>query len=364
MKLSELVDHLNQAIPLSLQEGYDNSGLQVGNDGREINSGLLTLDVKEEVIEEAVQKECGIVISHHPLIFNGLKRIDKKTPAGRIIFRAINNGIAIYSAHTNLDVLKNGVSFRMARTLGLENLSVLQSLKNRLLKLVTFIPDEHLEKVRDAVFSAGAGITGNYDKCGFTVDGTGSFRAGEGAEPFIGEKGKMHFEKEVRFETVLFSHLRDKVIKALLDAHPYEEVAYDIIPLGNDNSGIGFGCIGYLSEALDERDFLKAVSSSLSAKGIRYSKPAGRTIRKVALCGGAGASLLNDAIAANADAYLTSDLKYHSFSDAGDQILLIDCGHYETEKYATGILYDLIIEKFPTFALRFSEINTNPINYL
>jgi len=364
MKLSELVDHLNQAIPLSLQEGYDNSGIQVGNDGREINSGLLTLDVTEEVVEEAIQRECGIIISHHPLIFNGLKHIDEKTQAGRIIFRAVKSGIAIYSAHTNLDVLKNGVSFRMARTLGLERISVLQPMKDRLLKLVTFIPDAHLEKVREAVFKAGAGITGNYDKCGFTVDGTGSFRAGEGAEPFTGEKGKMHFEKEVRFETILFSHVRDKVLKALLDAHPYEEVAYDIIPLANDNSGIGFGCIGYLSEPLSESDFLKTVSSSLSAKGIRFSKPAGRTIRKVALCGGAGASLLNDAIAAKADAFLTADLKYHSFFDAGDQILLIDCGHYETEKYATGILYDLIIEKFPTFALRFSEINTNPINYL
>ena len=364
MKLTELVDHLNQAVPLSLQEGYDNSGVQVGNEGNDIRSGLLTLDVTEEVIEEAVQKECGIVISHHPLIFKGLKRIDEKTPAGRIIFKAVKNQIAIYSAHTNLDVLKNGVSHRMAQKLSLERISVLQSLKNRLLKLIAFVPDAHLERVREAVFDAGAGITGNYDRCGFTVNGTGSFRAGEGAEPFAGEKGKMHFEKEVRFETILFSHVRDKVIKALLEAHPYEEVAYDIVPLENDNSGIGFGSIGYLNEPLGESDFLKTVSSSLSATGIRYSKPSGRTIRKVALCGGAGASLLNDALAAGADAYLTADLKYHSFFDAGDQILLVDCGHYETEKYATEILYDLIIEKFPTFALRFSEINTNPINYL
>ena len=364
MKAGELCSYLDTVVPLSLQESYDNSGLQVGQPGKEINAALLSLDVTEEVLEEAIRKECGIIVSHHPVIFNGLKKLAWRSPAERIIARAIKNDIVIYSSHTNLDMLSKGVSRKMAELLGLSDLKVLQPLKGRLIKLVTFVPGDHLERVRDAVFSAGAGFVGNYDRCGFVVSGTGSFRGGEGTNPFAGEQGQMHFENESRFETVFFSHTRDKVVKALLEAHPYEEVAYDLYPLENDNIDLGLGCYGYFQDALSERDFLELIAGKLEAGGLRYSNLNGKMIRKVAVCGGSGSSLLRDAIACRADAFVTGDIKYHTWFEADKSMLLVDSGHFESEKFSTEVLHDLIIKKFPTFALRFSETNTNPINYL
>jgi hypothetical protein len=231
------------------------------------------------------------------------------------------------------------------------------------MKLVTYIPESHLDAVKNALFEAGAGVIGNYDQCGFTTTGTGSFRANEMAKPFRGEKGKIHYEKEIRFETVLFSHLTDKVIKSLLEVHPYEEVAYDLYSLKNNNAGIGLGCVGILHDPLSENDFLKLVSSVFKSKGIRYSNPTGNPVKKVALCGGSGASLLNLAICSGAEAFVTADIKYHDFFSTESKILLVDAGHFETEKFSREILKSLIIKKFPKFAVRFSETNTNPINY-
>jgi len=364
MKLRELTDFLDSAIPLSFQEDYDNSGLQYGLPDMDISSALLTLDVTEEVINEATCTGCDIIVSHHPVIFRPLSKLSGKTASERIILRAIKQNIAIYSAHTNLDVIENGVSRKMAEKLSLNRLKVLSPLRNRLLKLVTFVPEDHLDNVRQAVFGAGAGVTGNYDYCGFTAGGTGSFRGNESSSPFVGEKGKIHYEKEIRFETVLFSHLKTKVINALFAAHPYEEVSYDIYPIENQNAGAGLGRIGELGQPLKEKDFLELLSSVFGTRGIRYSGLTGRIIRKVALCGGSGGSLADDAVASGADAFITADIKYHTFLDSGNRILLADIGHFESEKFSAEILHDLIIKKFPKFALRFSEINTNPINYL
>jgi dinuclear metal center YbgI/SA1388 family protein len=364
MKLSELCSYLDNAVPLSFQEGYDNSGLQVGLPEREITAALITLDVTEKVIDEAIQKGCDIVISHHPLIFSSIKKIAGRSATDRILFKAIKNDIAVYSSHTNLDMISEGVSRKMAQKLGLQNIKVLKPLKGKLIKLVVYIPEDHIEKVREAVFNAGAGFIGNYDRCGFNVSGTGSFRAGEGTNPYKGEKGKDHIEKEIRFETVVFSHLKEKVVNALLEAHPYEEVAYDIYSLENDNIDYGLGCTGDLGEPLSGNDFLSLVSSVFDSRGIRYSGQTGKTVKKIALCGGAGASLLNDAVSSGADVYVTGDIKYHTWFEADDRILLVDCGHFESEKFSTEILYDLIVKKFPKFAVRFSETNTNPINYL
>lgn len=364
MKLLELCSFLDSAIPLSYQEGYDNSGLQVGSPEKEISSALLTLDITDKVLDEAGYNGCDLIISHHPLIFRGLKRLSGGSVTEKLVLKAIKQDTAIYSAHTNLDVLSNGVSRKMAEKLNLVNTRVLVPLKNRLLKLVTYIPEAHLEKVRDAIFSAGAGVIGKYDCCSFVSQGTGSFRGGEETHPFAGEKGELHYEKEVRLETVLLSHLKGRVIKALLEAHPYEEVAYDIYSLENENIESGLGCTGELQKPMDETDFLKFVSSVFSAKGIRYSQLTGRKIRKVALCGGAGESMLHDALISGADAFITGDIKYHTFFEAENNILIADIGHYESEKFSAEILHDLIIKKFPTFAVRFSEINTNPINYL
>jgi hypothetical protein len=229
---------------------------------------------------------------------------------------------------------------------------------------VVYIPENYLDKVKDAVFDAGAGVTGNYDKCSFGTPGTGSFRPGEKANPFVGKKGKVHFEREVRFETILYTELKEKIIAAMLQAHPYEEPAYDIYSLENDSTEAGLGCVGNLKETIDKTSFLDILTKVFSTKCIRYSEFTGNNISKVALCGGSGAALLNEAITSGADAFITADLKYHTYFSAEKRILLADIGHYESEKYSVEILYDLIIKKFPTFALRFSEINTNPINYL
>lgn len=364
MKLKEICSYLDSELPLSFQESYDNSGLQVGDPGQEVRSALLTIDVTEEVADEAMGRGSDLIISHHPLIFNPLKRIAGRTSSERIIRKCIKNDIAVYSAHTNLDITHSGVSSKMAEKLRLDQVRVLVPLEKKLLKLVTFIPESHADKVRDAVFDAGAGVIGNYDCCGFMMAGTGSFRGNEHTDPFVGEKGKLHFENEVRFETVLFSHMKERVVRAMLDAHPYEEVAYDLIPLENRNIDAGLGCTGLLKEEMSEDSFLKLIAEVFGAKGIRYSKPTGRPVKKVALCGGSGSSLTGDAISAGADVFVTGDIKYHSFFDAENRILLVDAGHYETEKFAVEIIKELIIKKFPKFALRFSETNTNPINYL
>jgi dinuclear metal center YbgI/SA1388 family protein len=364
MKLKEISSYLDSQVPLAFQESYDNSGLQVGLPDIEVSGALLAIDVTEEVVDEAVNAGCNLIISHHPLIFGGLKKISGRNSTERIVYRCIHDDIAVYSAHTNLDIAHSGVSRKLAEKLGLEGIKVLSPLKNNLLKLVTYIPEAHLGKVRQAIFDAGAGVIGNYDQCGYTVNGTGSFRGNENSNPFAGEKEKMHFENEVRFETILFSHLKTKVLKALLESHPYEEVAYDLYALENNNSDAGLGCTGAFAEPLTEADFLKMTADILGSVGIRHSGFTGRKVKKVAVCGGSGASLLNEAIASGADAFITADIKYHSFFEADRRILLVDAGHYETEKYATEILKDLIIKKFPKFALRFSETNTNPINYL
>jgi dinuclear metal center YbgI/SA1388 family protein len=364
MKLKELCSYLDSEVPLSFQESYDNSGLQVGNPEMEITSALISLDVTEEVVDEAIAGNCNLVLSHHPLIFRGIKKISDRTPVERIIHKCIKHDIAVYSSHTNLDIFTNGVSRKMAEKLNLKEIKVLAPLEKRLLKLVTYIPVTHLDKVRNALFEAGAGVIGNYDNCGFVTEGTGSFRGNESSSPFTGKKGELHFEKESRFETILFSHLRDKIVNTLLASHPYEEVAYDIYELENKYYGGGLGCFGEYSEGMKEIDFLKAVSSVFNAKGVRFSKLTGKTIKKVAMCGGSGVSLLSDAIASGADAFITADIKYHNFFDAEYKILLVDAGHFETEIFSTEILKDLITKKFPKFAVRFSETNTNPINYL
>lgn len=364
MKLSELTSYLESAVPAALQESYDNSGLQVGDPAMEVTSALLTLDITEEVMDEASARGCNLVISHHPLIFGGLRKLTLSTQAERIVARAVRENIAVYSAHTNLDSVEGGVSWKMAEKLGLKNVKVLSPLKDMLLKLVTYVPASHLGSVRDAVFSAGAGVTGNYDRCGFAVDGTGSFRGGETSNPFTGMKGIENFEKEVRFETILFSHDSGKVVRALLEAHPYEEVAYDLYPLANTNIRAGMGVTGEIEPGLSGAEFISAVSRAFGSRGLRYSPLTGNTIRKVAVCGGSGSSLVNAAISAGADAFITGDVKYHAFGEARARILLVDAGHFETEKYSVEILYDLIIKKFPKFALLFSDTNTNPINYI
>jgi dinuclear metal center YbgI/SA1388 family protein len=364
MKLLEICSWLDAEVPIAFQEGYDNSGLQAGDPDKEIRKAMIALDVTESTVDEAVAKGCNMIISHHPLIFNPIKKLTGNNSTERTLIKVVKNGIAVYSCHTNLDIFGEGVSRRMAAKIGLHNVTVLSPLKSHLLKLVTYVPEEHIDTVRNAVFNAGAGTIGNYDMCSYNIEGTGSFRGNPDTKPFKGEKGELHFEKEIRFETIMLAHLRNKVIKALVETHPYEEVAYDIYRLENDYFQAGLGCVGELKKDVDEMQFLKNLSSIFKAKGIRYSKPIGKKIRKVAVCGGAGIGLLKEAIKSGADIFITADLKYHDFFNAENKILMADIGHFESEIFSGEILYELIIKKFPTFAVQFSETNTNPINYL
>ena len=364
MLLRDLISVIEEAVPLQFQESYDNAGLQVGDYSKEINSALLTLDVTEDVVEEAKAKGCGVIISHHPVIFRPLKRLSGRTASERIVTKAIKYGIAIYSAHTNLDVMNFGVSAKMAEKMELTNCKVLVPLKGQLRKLVTYIPQSYFDQVSSAVFEAGAGSIGKYDSTGFSSDGIGSFRGNVDSNPFVGEPMKLHHEKEKRFETVFYKYQEKAVLKALLTTHPYEEVAYDIYPIENENINIGFGCVGDLKQPMSTVEFLKFLENVFDAKGIRFSKPQKNTVSRVAMCGGSGSEFLSNAIASSADAYVTADVKYHTFFDAENKILLADIGHYESEKVAIDILYDLIIKKIPNFALHFSGVYSNPINYL
>ncbi len=362
MKNGDIIRYLEQQIPPALQESYDNSGIQTGSVNDAAKAALLAFDVTEQIIDEAVHHGCNLVISHHPVIFTPLRRISDATPAERIITKAVRNGITIYSAHTSLDSVYGGVSFRLAEKIGLNDVEVLSPAKDKLLKLVTFVPTAHIEKVRSAVFAAGAGHIGNYDSCAYHLSGEGSFRGNQDSDPFAGKRGELHFEKEIRFETILPSYLRNEVVRALVRSHPYEEPAYDIYPLMNEWTMAGLGAVGVLGEELTGQEFLKLCAKVLNPACLRYSAPPERMIKKVAVCGGSGSSIIAAAVSKGADAFVTGDIKYHSFLEASGSMLLVDAGHYETEKFAMEIIYDMLIKKFPNFALRFSETETNPIN--
>ncbi len=361
--LGEFTLWLEELIPPAFQEHYDNSGLQVGDPLAVVDSVLLTVDVTSEVIAEALEHGCKLIISHHPLIFTPLKHIANGNETERCVASAITGGLAIYSAHTSLDNISRGVSHVLAEKIGLEKIRVLAPLKGKLSKLVTFVPVSHAGRVREALFSAGAGHIGNYDRCSFSVDGEGTYRAGEGADPFAGRVGEDHSEPEIRIEAVVPSYLSSSCVRALLEAHPYEEVAYDIIALENENCGAGAGAIGILPAPLSGTALLERLRKLTGIPVIRYSGDPDRSVTTVAVCGGSGADLISTAARAGADAFITGDIKYHAFTQAPNNIIVADIGHYESEKFSLQLLHDLINKKFPKFALRFSGINTNPINY-
>ena len=363
MKLNEVVSYIESEFPKALQESYDNSGLIAGDRNQEVSGALLALDITEEVLKEASTKGLNLVISHHPAVFQNIKSFTGANTTERILIYALQHKIALFSAHTNLDNHKNGLNEKLASVLGLENSAVLSPMEKMLQKLVTFVPVNEAEKVRSAIFAAGAGHIGEYDLCSYNLEGTGTFRGSEISKPFAGEKGKLTREAEVRIETIMPVYIRDKVVRALLEAHPYEEPAYDIYPLDNKWNQNGAGRIGTLKKPLSEMHFLELVKKSLNAKVLRHSSLTGKSIKKVAVCGGSGSFLIKQAIASGADAFVSSDFKYHQFYEGGRGVLLIDAGHFETEQFALQLFYDVLIKKIPNFAVHFSELAINPVNY-
>lgn len=364
MKIKEIVDALERFAPLPLQDGFDNAGLQVGLTEAEVTGALLCLDVTEQVLDEAINKKCNVIISHHPLLFKGLKSITGSNYIERCVMKAIRNGIAVYSAHTNMDNALYGVNHKMAEKLGLQHLEVLEPKTDNLLKLVTYVPVSHADEVRKTLFEFGCGSIGNYDECSFNVQGTGTFRAGEGTHPFVGEEGEEHHENEVRIETIVPANKEGSAVKALLRVHPYEEPAYDLFPLKNKWTQAGAGAIGELEHPENFMDFLKRVKSAFNVKCLRYNEFTGKEIKKVALCGGAGAFLMPLAIERKADAFITGEIKYHEFFGHEDEILLAAMGHYESEQYTKEIFYSIIKDLCPDIPLYECTVNTNPIKYL
>lgn len=364
MKLKEVVSYLESVAPLAYQEDYDNAGLIIGNPEMELSGVLITIDVLEEVVDEAIEKKANLILSHHPIMRSGLKKITGKDFTERIILKAIKNDIAIYAAHTNLDSIWGGVSSKIADKLELKNQKILAPVSNQLMKLVFFVPTNHANETRKAVFGAGAGHIGNYDMCSYNVEGEGSFRAGEEANPFVGNKGEIHFEQETRVETIFPKHLKNKIISALIKSHPYEEVAYDIYPLENTFNRVGYGVVGDLETEKDELRFLKSLKEIFSARCVRHTKTLNKPIKRVAVCGGSGSFLLSNAIKEKADVFVSGDFKYHQFFDAEGQIIIADIGHFESEQITKELFYELLIKKFPKFAVRLTEVNSNPINYL
>jgi dinuclear metal center YbgI/SA1388 family protein len=364
MKIKEVIDIIEEKWPSFYAEDFDNTGLLVGDENENLKGILICHDSLESVVDEAISKDLNLIVSFHPIIFNGLKKITSNDYVQKSVVKAIKNDIAIYAIHTALDNSWDGVNDIILKKLGAKKTSILNQKANTLNKLNTYVPIENADQVRDAIFNAGGGMLGDYDNVSYNLNGEGTFRASENAKPFVGDIGKVHREKEVNIQVIFESHKKNKIISALLKAHPYEEVAYEIYPLNNSNDRIGLGMLGELNEEMDEMEFLHHLKKVLPTECIRYSNLLGKKIKKVAVLGGSGAFAIKSAIAKGADVFISGDMKYHDFYSANDKILLADIGHFESEQFTKSILFEYLSKKITKFAVALSEINTNPINYL
>ncbi|NNF22514.1 MAG: Nif3-like dinuclear metal center hexameric protein, partial [Saprospiraceae bacterium] len=322
------------------------------------------LDTTEEVIEEALKLGCNLIVSHHPIIFKGLKKLTGSNYVQRTVLKSIRNNIAIYTIHTNLDNVSGGVNDKICQQLGLIDTEILLPKSGTLSKLVTFIPKQNAEKVLKSLFNSGVGEIGEYDHCSFTIDGIGTFRPGQDASPIVGKAGKNETVHESRVEVIFPSYLWPKVKRSLINAHPYDEAAYYLTGLDNDNNQVGSGMVGNLPTPMDPAEFLSFVKERMDTPLIRHTEPPkGRKVEKIAVCGGSGSFLIPSAVGSGADVFITGDVKYHEFFDADGKIMIADIGHYESEAFTKDLLHDLLTKKFNTFALHLSKTVTNPINY-
>ncbi|MCX7637195.1 MAG: Nif3-like dinuclear metal center hexameric protein [Cyclobacteriaceae bacterium] len=364
MQIKDVTRYLETIAPPFLQESYDNCRLLTGSPNQEVTGILVTLDCTEAVVQEAYENNCNLIIAHHPILFKPLKKITGSNYVERTLIEAIRNNIAIYAVHTNLDNVLPGVNRKLGESIGLKNLRILSPRKDSLRKLVTFIPHEHAEKVLQALHEAGAGQIGNYKNCSFRLEGTGTFMPTAEASPFIGQTDKLEYVREIRAEVIFPAWLEEQVMQALKESHPYEEVAYYLTPLTNANQEAGSGMIGETEKPMDEMEFLLHLKKSLGLTVIRHTRLTGKAVKTVAVCGGSGSFLLPEAIRAGAQVYVSADFKYHEFFDADNRIIIADIGHYESETRTRELLAAFLSKKFPTFAVRISATNTNPISYI
>jgi len=363
MQIKNVIQHMEELAPLAYAESYDNVGLLVGNKNTKLTGILITHDTLEEVVDEAITKKCNLIISFHPIVFSGIKKFNGQDYVNRVIVKAIKNDIAIYATHTALDNVQNGVNSTICDRLNLINRKTLIPKSDFIYKLTTYVPNANAEKLREALFIAGAGNIGNYDNCSFNISGEGTYRGNENSNPQIGVKGAFHTENETQVNVTFEKHLESKILKTLFTNHPYEEVAYEVTKLTNTHQNIGLGMIGELATPMNEGDFLAFLKKEMNTSCVRHSNLVEKKIQKIAVLGGSGSSAIKNAKGLGADAYITSDLKYHDFYQAENSILLCDIGHYESEQYTKTLLYEFFSKKIPNFAIVLSGINTNPVNY-
>lgn len=364
MQIKDITNYIEELAPLSYAEDFDNVGLLIGNYATEVTGVLVTLDTLEQTIDEAIKKKCNLIVSFHPIIFGGLKKINGNNYVERVVLKAIQHNIAIYATHTALDNSNNGVSAKMCEVLGLENPHVLLPKRGVIKKLTTYVPFAEANNLRQKLFETGAGNIGNYENCSFNIEGKGSFKGNENSNPTVGKRGELMFEEETCIFVIFEARLEGNILKTLFKNHPYEEIAYEIVTLDNPNQNIGMGMIGELPLKMNEKDFLKLVKSTFKTDCVRHSELLGKPIKKVAVLGGSGSFAIKNAIMANADAYISADFKYHEFYKAEKRILLTDVGHYESEQFTKKLLVDYLTKKFSTFAIILSEKSTNPIHYI
>jgi dinuclear metal center YbgI/SA1388 family protein len=363
MHIKDIIEFLESTAPSFLQEKYDNSGLICGSENEKVSGIILCLDSIEAVVDEAIENNCNLIIAHHPIIFSGLKRLTGKNYVERTIIKAIRNNIAIYAIHTNLDNVREGVNAKILNMLGAKQHSILKPREQELCKLFTFVPVKHTEDVKNALFKAGAGNIGNYSEASFSSTGTGTFKGNEMSNPTIGNKNKRESVEEHKLEVIFPVYKKNEVLKALFEAHPYEEVAYDLVKLENKNQDTGSGMTGILEHPVSTSEFLKKLKDTFHCKVVKHTQITTDKISKVAVCGGSGSFLLKDAIAAKADIFVTADFKYHEYFDAENQIIIADIGHFESEQFTMHLLLEKLNKKFPNFAVFLTRVNTNPVHY-
>ncbi len=364
MIIKDVIDYIEKFAPLSYAEDFDNVGLLIGDRNKKVKGILVSLDTLESVIDEAIAKNCNFIVSFHPIIFSGLKKLTGKTYVERVIIKAITHNIAIYAIHTALDNSFDGVNAKICEVLALENRSILISQKNTIKKLITFVPKNEAKAVRESLFKAGAGTIGNYSHCSFNIAGIGTFKGNESSNPTLGKKGEMQREDEIQIGVTYPKHLEQNILQALHETHPYEEIAHEIMTLENTNQHIGMGMVGEFKNPMNELDFLNFIKQKMKVSCIRHTELLGKKIKKVAVLGGSGAFAIEAAKRAGVDAFITSDVKYHQFFQAEKQLIIVDIGHYESEQFTKNLLVDYLTKKIPNFAVILSEENTNPVKYL
>ncbi|MBP0904457.1 Nif3-like dinuclear metal center hexameric protein [Mariniflexile gromovii] len=363
MIVQDVINHLEELAPLAYAEDFDNVGLLVGDKNAKVTGILVTLDTLEAVVDEAIAEKCNLIVSFHPIIFKGLKKLTGKNYVERVVMKAIKHDIAIYSIHTALDNALQGVNDMICNTLGLTNKRILIPQSETIKKLTTYVPKDEAEQLRTALFSSGAGTIGNYSNCSFNVEGYGTFNGNDTSNPTKGKKGITHTEAETKITITFPKHLEYKILQTLFKSHSYEEVAYEVTTLENKNQQIGMGMVGELEESMSELDFLSYLKTKMDTKCIRHSSLLNKKIKKVAVLGGSGSFAIEAAKNADADAFITADLKYHDFFTAENSILLADVGHYESEQFTKNLLVAYLTKKITNFAIILSKTNTNPVKY-